>query len=1042
MRSLIVLCTIVTITLCNKHILDRKWIKFKNITDINYDKYPEKSHELIQVDEIEVEPAVNDIIQQMEDDIVQFGEHMHRYATDLENRMKRETKKRLLKMPKKPELRHQYGMLFNHHGYVMAGLQSLQLFLAIDLPKIDDILHDPPAFPNCTDWATPSPRKLQYYETMGSAYVKWTAYRELNESYKFLDESIHHKVCIQYKSKYDKLLQQIDTVKNDIIYKIEQVMPRLLPNEQALLYQKQTKIDARDREKRAIPLGLIFSGVSAIGGLIIKGFNAISNYKKSKAMAKAMRELYRSQEIDHRRLKRLEEHTSLLAKATKTAFVHIDGRLNDLDLQLDNVIDNLQDFMAKTNEQFKYTWQVTVSNRLAIKLLSSGSALYDRVLHQYLQYYINYQVTLDHFLTGLDSLGTGRLTFQVLDPDELNRFLKAIEEQLHKERSQFQLAFNHTYQYYAEPMVTFSNSHDKLLVNIPVMIRSVDQKELTLYSIETVPMPFDTETLDGKNDEYTLINNSYPYMAINDQNYIPLNEQQLRLCNRMGATYYCENSYVLRHRSEHTCESAIYYHADSWTITKHCKATFVSKHKFPPKVLDAGETMVLFNLPEPWILVCGQNKRPRQIGISTYKILNRTELCECSLTAGSFSLDETLVQCTPEIRQAADGKFSMMYAINKIIFDYLQVNNGVQLETEVLQALSELLQVKPEYDWSQITWHETTELPRNVINRKPTGVVAELEAVVDYIIEDQEKVAFQSETEYVKAQQKFEYFMKYAERWRIFEFVSALLGLLAMIALLIIYVFRSKILESIILSSAVMEEYKFVNSGNQNPIAGAKAAPLRPDRQPFTFPSMHKRFTFLPPTLPPEWEETVLEQDKQIVMLQTFITFMLILVAVLAIAYQIFKKCRYVSSLPRVCFPVYPVSNFLRGTARTDIFVEIVNLSSGQSMWAYFATCAVHPSQLRITGYPNARDMSIVKICCVRQLQIDWQNIVLCDLSRNVIKLPVCGHLSIWTTNDMDKVDTHTPYQIKVFGRVLDLIQPIEIKDDLTQGGPPDYRLY
>ena len=196
-----------------------------------------------------MEPAVNDIIQQMEDDIVQFGEHMHRYATDLENRMKRETKKHLLKMPKKPELHHQYGILFNHHSYLMAGLQSLQLFLAIDLPKIDDILHDPPAFPNCTDWATHSPRKLQYYETMGSAYVKWTAYRELNESYKFLDESIHHKVCIQYKSKYDKLLQQIDTVKNDIIYKIEQVMPRLLPNEQAWLYQKQTKTDARDHEK-------------------------------------------------------------------------------------------------------------------------------------------------------------------------------------------------------------------------------------------------------------------------------------------------------------------------------------------------------------------------------------------------------------------------------------------------------------------------------------------------------------------------------------------------------------------------------------------------------------------------------------------------------------------------------------------------------------------------------------------------------------------------------------------------------------------------
>ena len=84
--------------------------------------------------------------------------------------------------------------------------------------------------------------------------------------------------------------------------------------------------------------------------------------------------------------------------------------------------------------------------------------MYDRVLHKYLQYYINYQVTLDHFLTGLDSLGTGCLTFQVLDRTELTQFLDAITRQLHTERSSFALAFNHTYQYYAEPMVTFSNT--------------------------------------------------------------------------------------------------------------------------------------------------------------------------------------------------------------------------------------------------------------------------------------------------------------------------------------------------------------------------------------------------------------------------------------------------------------------------------------------------------------------------------------------------------------------------------------------------------
>ena len=76
-------------------------------------------------------------------------------------------------------------------------------------------------------------------------------------------------------------------------------MPRLLPNEKALVYGKET-LAKHIREKRAIPIGLIFLGVSAIGGLLIKGFNTISNFKKSTAMARVMKELYKAQEIHHK----------------------------------------------------------------------------------------------------------------------------------------------------------------------------------------------------------------------------------------------------------------------------------------------------------------------------------------------------------------------------------------------------------------------------------------------------------------------------------------------------------------------------------------------------------------------------------------------------------------------------------------------------------------------------------------------------------------------------------------------------------------------
>ena len=170
-----------------------------------------------------------------------------------------------------------------------------------------------------------------------------------------------------------------------------------------------------------------------------------------------------------------------------------------------------------------------------------------------------------------------------------------------------------------------------------------------------------------------------------------------------------------------------------------------------------------------------------------------------------------------------------------------------------------------------------------------------------------------------------------------------------------------------------------------------------------------------------------------------WITIILIIITLLAILYTIFKKCCYVSSLPRVCFPLYPFSTILRGTACTDIFVEVVNLASAEAMLAHFASVAVHPSQLRITGYPRAYDMHIIKLCCCRQLQVDWQNIILCDLDRNIIKLPALGKISLWSTNDLESIEANIPYQIWVYGRVLDLVIPLEIKDDVHI---TDHRLY
>ena len=81
---------------------------------------------------------------------------------------------------------------------------------------------------------------------------------------------------------------------------------------------------------------------------------------------------------------------------------------------------------------------------------------------------------------------------------------------------------------------------------------------MSLFSIETVLVPLDAETYIGDKREYTQIIPA-EYIALTDNNYVPLTQAQISLCAKIGYTYYCEYAHLLKKCTEHTCMSAIYY---------------------------------------------------------------------------------------------------------------------------------------------------------------------------------------------------------------------------------------------------------------------------------------------------------------------------------------------------------------------------------------------------------------------------------------------------------------------------------------------------
>ena len=102
---------------------------------------------------------------------------------------------------------------------------------------------------------------------------------------------------------------------------------------------------------------------------------------------------------------------------------------------------------------------------------------------------------------------------------------------------EFEPVFTNVYQYYGNSLISFTNTIDDLLLQLPILIKLKVQVSMSLFSIETAPVPLDAETYLGEKREYTQI--IPELIALTENNYIPLMQAQISLCAKIGYMYYC-----------------------------------------------------------------------------------------------------------------------------------------------------------------------------------------------------------------------------------------------------------------------------------------------------------------------------------------------------------------------------------------------------------------------------------------------------------------------------------------------------------------------
>ena len=116
----------------------------------------------------------------------------------------------------------------------------------------------------------------------------------------------------------------------------------------------------------------------------------------------------------------------------------------------------------------------------------------------------------------------------------------------------------------------------------------------------------------------------------------------------------------------------------------------------------------------------------------------------------------------------------------------------------------------------------------------------------------------------------------------------------------------------------------------------------------------------------------MMEYVVQIIMIIVCIAFVII------IMYFCCTKCRHTRTIFKYCFPFLPISHIVHTLRRTDLFLEVTNITKGNGIWAHFVSTGCFPTQIQLLRPIQKDDVQIETVCCIfKWIRINWSVLML-----------------------------------------------------------------
>lgn len=416
------------------------------------------------------------------------------------------------------------------------------------------------------------------------------------------------------------------------------------------------------RPKRGI-FSAFLPAIAGLANIAVESLGSFLNSKRNTALQKGLHAMKTDSSLYDNIIKGLDSDNLLYGKFSFDSLDAIADQLEHLHAKT-STLENMLNVVNATKAQNHFIGE-TLTGR--IRFMHLLQVYFQTVSEKHIRLYEELIRHLLDVLRAIRTLSRGHIPVELFPPALLGNITEKAVKMIRNAHPEYSAVLEHVTKYYDLQVVTFGlDSSDDLVVTFPVFVHDRTQKPLNLYEIETVMVPIHDENKLA--DSYSRIQVHKPYFATNKGYYIELTIPELRQCKKVQASYLCEELFLVKHQSAHSCPSAIYYNTSSEHLYQFCKFNYFYNTTVTPSVLDGGNKILLANMLTSKKLVCDyDNELAKPIPTFDYVLVNRNILCNCHLDAEYMYLLSSLSSCLGNRNQ-----LTMTFTLNFAFLDLMK----------------------------------------------------------------------------------------------------------------------------------------------------------------------------------------------------------------------------------------------------------------------------------------------------------------------------------------------------------------------------------